>query len=225
MTNKNNKLLISVNNLSFKYNRNDVLENINLNIYKGKNLAILGRNGGGKSTLIKVILGFLKTKHGSINYNLSKHKIGYLPQIREFDTTFPISVFDLVLSGLTNKNNLYKRFNKEEKLKTENLLNEFDIYNLKDKLICEISGGQLQRALIARAIISNPELIFLDEPESFLDKNFEDKLFNKITSLEHSTIVIISHEIDKIQNYVDSIFVVEKNGIFYENKNDYVHKH
>ena len=164
--------LISINNLSFNYNGNVILENINLDIKKGQNLAILGRNGGGKSTLIKLILGFLKPSSGNIKFFINKDKLGYLPQIREFDNTFPINIFDLIISGLTNKKNFLNKFSELDKSKTINLMKEFGILELKDKHINEVSGGQLQRALIARAIISEPELIFLDEPESFLDQEF-----------------------------------------------------
>ncbi len=217
--------LISINNLSFNYNGNVILENINLDIKKGQNLAILGRNGGGKSTLIKLILGFLKPSSGNIKFFINKDKLGYLPQIREFDNTFPINIFDLIISGLTNKKNFLNKFSELDKSKTINLMKEFGILELKDKHINEVSGGQLQRALIARAIISEPELIFLDEPESFLDKEFEIKLYEKINSLNESTLVIISHEIDKICEYVDSICVVENDLVFYENKIDYPHTH
>ena len=168
------------------------------------------------------MLGFLRKNSGSIEFFTSENKIGYLPQIREFDTSFPINIFDLVISGLTNKNNLFRRFNSEEKKRAETLLKEFDIFHLKNKLINEVSGGQLQRALIARALISSPELIFLDEPESFLDKEFEFKLFEKIKELSDSTIVVISHELEKIYDYIDSIFVVEGNIRVYEKKEDYV---
>ena len=217
--------LISIKNIDFNYHNSVILENISLDIKKGQNLAILGRNGGGKSTLVKLILGFLKPSSGSIEYIIDKNKLGYLPQIREFDTTFPINLFDLVISGLTNNKNFFSKFSSLDKEKTVNLMNEFEILELKDKHINEVSGGQLQRALIARAIISEPELIFLDEPESFLDKEFEEKLYTKIKSLKNSTLVVISHEIDKICEYIDAICVIEKDIVFYENKMDYTHTH
>lgn len=122
------KKLVSVRNLSFKYRNDLILDNINFDILKGQNVAILGRNGGGKSTLIKVLLNFLKKKSGTVEFFIDKNKVGYLPQIREFDATFPINIFDLVISGLTNKKNLFRRFNKEEKEKTEKLLTEFGFF-------------------------------------------------------------------------------------------------
>ncbi len=91
---QNNKKLISVKNLNFNYGKDAILSDVSLDIYKGKNVAIIGRNGGGKSTLVKLMLGFLKKKSGEINYYVDKNKIGYLPQIREFDTSFPINIFD-----------------------------------------------------------------------------------------------------------------------------------
>ena len=233
MTTSETKLL-SVKNLTFKYGNDIILKNVNFNIYKGKNIAILGRNGGGKSTLVKVILGFLKKTSGEINFFIENKKIGYLPQIREFDSSFPINIFDLVISGITNKKNIFRKFNLEEIKRANILLEEFGIYNLKNKLISEVSGGQLQRALIARALISSPEILFLDEPESFLDKEFEFSLFDKIKELSKSTLVVISHEWDNFCHYVDSIFIVEGDVKIYENKEDFlqsensyrhVHKH
>ena len=231
MSNSEEKL-ISVKNLNFKYHTEFILKNINFDILKGRNVAILGRNGGGKSTLVKVLLNFLKKNSGEIKFFIDKDKIGYLPQIREFDSSFSINIFDLVISGLTNRKNLFRPFNKDEKKKTENLLKEFGISHLKNKLISEVSGGQLQRALIARALVSSPEIIFLDEPESFLDKEFEFKLFEKIKQLSSSTLVIISHELEKIYHSVDSIFIVEGSIKVYKDKKDYykdenaiIHRH
>lgn len=216
-----NKKLISLKNLSFRYGRDAILENVTLDIYDKKNVAILGRNGGGKSTLIKLILGFLKKTSGEIIYHIEKNEIGYLPQIREFDSSFPINIFDLVISGLVNKKNIFRKYNKSEKDRAIHLLKEFNILHLQNKLINEVSGGQLQRALIARAIISSPKIIFLDEPESFLDKEFGFKLFDKIKELSNSTLVVISHELDNFCDYVDSVFIVEGDVKIYENKEDF----
>ena len=220
MINAENRLL-SVKNLTFKYGNDVILQDVSLDIYKGKNVAILGRNGGGKSTLIKVILGFLKKNSGDVNFFIDNARIGYLPQIREFDSSFPINIFDLVISGSSSRKNLFRKYNNEEIERVETLLKEFGISHLKYKLISEVSGGQLQRALIARALISSPEILFLDEPESFLDKEFEFKLFDKIKELSSSTIVVISHELDNFCHYVDSVFIVEGKIKIYENKEDF----
>ncbi len=232
--NNDEKILLSVKDLTFRYRNNTILDKVNFNIYKGKNVAILGRNGGGKSTLIKVILGFLNKSSGEIKFSIDSSRIGYLPQIREFDTSFPINIFDLVISGITSKNSLFRKFSKGEMKKADMLLNEFGINHLKDRHISEVSGGQLQRALIARALISSPEILFLDEPESFLDKEFEFKLFDKIRELSDSTLVVISHELDNFCHHVNSVFIVEGNVKIYKDKEDFfkskdsyrhVHKH
>ena len=216
------KHLIEINNLNFKYENNIILDNVSFNVTENENIGILGRNGGGKSTLIKIILGFLKPASGLIKYNIDRKKIGYLPQIREFDATFPISVYDLVISGLTDRKNLFRRFNAQEKKSASDIMEEFGISELSGKLINEVSGGQLQRALIARALISDPELIILDEPESFLDKNFESKLYNKLKTLKDSTVIIISHELDEIYKHIDSVLLVEKEAKFYKDKNTFM---
>ena len=216
------KHLIEINNLNFKYENNIILDNVSFNVTENENIGILGRNGGGKSTLIKIILGFLKPASGLIKYNIDRKKIGYLPQIREFDATFPISVYDLVISGLTDRKNLFRRFNAQEKKSASDIMEEFGISELSGKLISEVSGGQLQRALIARALISDPELIILDEPESFLDKNFESKLYNKLKTLKDSTVIIISHELDEIYKHINSVLLVEKEAKFYKDKNTFM---
>ena len=216
------KHLIEINNLSFKYENNIILDNVSFNITQNENIGILGRNGGGKSTLIKLILGFLKPASGTIKYNIDRKKTGYLPQIREFDSTFPISVYDLIISGLTDRKNLFRKFNSQEKKSASDIMEEFGISELRDKLINEVSGGQLQRALIARALISDPELIILDEPESFLDKKFESELYNKLKTLKNSTVVIISHELDEIYKHIDSVLLVEKEAKFYKDKNTFM---
>ena len=176
--------MLEIKDLTIQYgDKPPVVENFSLSLKKGEIITIVGESGSGKSTLVKVILGFLKKNSGSVEFFINKNKIGYLPQIREFDASFPINIFDLVISGLASRKNLFRRFNKEEKEKTEILLKEFGIDNLKNKLISEVSGGQLQRALIARALISSPDIIFLDEPESFLHQKFEHQLFEKIKRL------------------------------------------
>lgn len=216
------KHLIEINNLTFKYENNIILNDVSFDITQNENIGILGRNGGGKSTLIKILLGFIKPVSGSVKYNIDRKKIGYLPQIREFDASFPISVYDLVISGLTNKKNLFRKFSRQEKKTASDIMEEFGISELRDKLINEVSGGQLQRALIARALISNPELIILDEPESFLDKNFESKLYSKLKMMDDSTIIIISHELDEVYKHIDSVLLVEREAKFYKNKNNFM---
>lgn len=203
-------VLIKVSNLNFRYNKTLALSNINLTIKKGENIAIIGRNGGGKSTLIKILLGVLKKYEGNIEFNLNKNDFGYLPQIRNFNVDFPITIFDLVISGLVNKINIFTKFNAEDRKKTDIILEEFELTDIKDKMVFEVSGGQLQRALIARALIAEKKIIFLDEPESYLDKNFEDKLFNKINSMKDSTIIIISHQLHRVKKYADKIYMIEK---------------
>lgn len=229
-----NEKLISLKNLSFRYGKDIVLKNVNLDICSKKNVAVIGRNGGGKSTLVKLILGFLKKSEGEIIYHIEKNEIGYLPQIREFDSSFPINIFDLVISGLSDRKNIFRKYSQPEKERAFHLMKEFDILHLQNKLISEVSGGQLQRALIARAVISSPRIIFLDETESFLDKEFGFRLFDRIRELSDSTLVVISHELDNFYDYVDSIFVVEGDVEVYSNKEDFlkdrhsfrhIHKH
>lgn len=205
--------MINIENLSFSYDTEKTLENISFKIEKSKIIAIVGKNGGGKSTLIKIILEYgRKYKYsGKIEYGIDKYDMTYLPQIAEFYKNFPMTVFDVVISGLTTPKNIFKKFNNEDYEKANKILKEFKIYDKKDELIKNVSGGQLQRALLARAFISNKKLIFLDEPETYLDYDFFETIVENFKK-EDRTLVIITHELGKIKKYIDEVYIVERVG-------------
>lgn len=202
--------LVEIENLSFSYENEITLENINLKINENENIALVGKNGGGKSTLVKIILNYGKKFRykGKIKYNIPIDMMSYLPQVAEFYKNFPISVFEVVISGLANKKNLFRSWSKDEKEKTLKILSEFNILEVKDKKIKDISGGQLQRALLARALISDKKLIFLDEPETYLDYNFFVEILKKF-SKKNKTIVVITHELGSIRPFIDKVYAVE----------------
>lgn len=202
--------LIEIKDLNFSYDNEKTLEDITFDICLNKIIAIVGKNGGGKSTLIKILLNYgKKYKYtGSIKYNINKEDISYLPQISEFYKEFPMTVNDVVLSGLTNKKNIFKRFSEEDRKKADNIMKDFNIIDKKNELIKNISGGQLQRTLLARAFISNKKLVFLDEPETYLDYNFFSEFVKKFNK-EDKTLVIITHELGKIRNLIDEVYIVE----------------
>jgi zinc transport system ATP-binding protein len=206
--------LIKIENVTVGYNREPVLKNVNLTISEQDFLGIIGPNGGGKTTLLKTILGLLKPFSGSINFRKDfageKKPIGYLPQVKYIDQKFPITVYEVVRSGAIMQQNLPGKTKLKERVMA--LLKEMGIYDLKDKAIGELSGGQMQRVFLCRAVISNPKVLILDEPDTFVDNRFEGELYEKLKQLNESiAIMLVSHDIGTISSYVKTIACVNGN--------------
>lgn len=203
--------LLSLQNVSVGYNQKVVLEDVNLDVYEHDFIGIIGPNGGGKTTLVKAILGLVPLISGNIEYNLKSKNIGYLPQHFYFDKQFPIRVIDVVLSGLFDSKNIILKFSRHQRKQAKEILEKMGILNLSNSLISEMSGGQMQRVLLSRAMISNPEILILDEPTSYIDSNFEKELHETLKHLnETTTILMVSHDIGTISYYVKSIACVNK---------------
>ena len=207
-------VILNIKNLTVSYNDNLVLENVNLQVLENDFIGIIGPNGGGKTTLIKTILGLKKPLHGKIefaNKRNQKPNIGYLPQIREIDRKFPISVIDVVLSGLMSNLRKKLRFSKEEKKLAKEILKKMGISELIKKPIGELSGGQSQRVFLSRALVSSPDILILDEPDTFVDNNFENELYQHLQDFnENTTIIIVTHDVGTIVSYVKNIACVNK---------------
>ncbi len=209
------QILIELKDIKAGYSGEIALNAVNIKIRKNDFIGIIGPNGGGKTTLVKVILGLLKPFKGEVINSLSvtnKSKaIGYLPQINFIDKKFPISVNDVVLSGFMEKGKLINKFTKGEKQTALSMMESMGISHLKKKPIGELSGGQLQRVFLSRAVISSPELLILDEPNTFVDNRFESELYEKLRELNKSmAILIISHDVGMISPYVKTIACVNK---------------
>jgi zinc transport system ATP-binding protein len=207
------KKLLEIKNLSAGYDANIVLENINMEVFSGDFIGVIGPNGGGKTTLIKTILGLIKPVSGELVLHISKTNIGYLPQVNQIDKRFPISVIDVVRSGKSDTA-LFSSFHKNtaEKEKAESLLAEMGIIALRNKAIGELSGGQMQRVFLCRALMNNPELLVLDEPSTYVDNNFEGELYLKLKELnEQIAILLISHDVGTISFFVKTIACVNRN--------------
>ena len=182
---KNSRMhkLIDIKNVTLGYEgKPDVLHDISFSIYADDFLGIIGPNGGGKTTLLKAILGLLKPRSGSILYydkgvETGSLNIGYLPQINRIDKKFPISVSQVILSGLTPRKHLFKKYNARDQQKVEEVADRLGVLPLLSRPIGELSGGQLQRVLLGRAIVDNPRLIILDEPSTYVDKLFETNFY------------------------------------------------
>ncbi|HZL11496.1 MAG TPA: metal ABC transporter ATP-binding protein [Prolixibacteraceae bacterium] len=207
------KKLLEIKNLSAGYDGNVVLENVDLEVFSSDFVGVIGPNGGGKTTLIKTILGLIKPISGEMNLLISKTNIGYLPQVNQIDKRFPISVIDVVRSGKANTA-LFSSFRKntDEKNKAESLLEEMGIYSIRNKSIGELSGGQMQRVFLCRALMNEPELLVLDEPSTYVDNNFEGELYLKLKELnEQMAILLISHDVGTISFFVKTIACVNRN--------------
>lgn len=207
------KPLVKIENLTCGYDKIPVLEKVSLEVNERDFLGVIGPNGGGKTTLLKAILGLIKPMKGTINFGHDlqgrKKPIGYLPQVRHIDKKFPITVFDVVLSGsIMNGKNRPKA---EERMKAEELLAEMGILDIRHKAIGELSGGQMQRVFLCRALLSDPKLLILDEPDTFVDNRFEGELYEKLQALNKEiAIILVSHDVGTISTYVKTIACVNK---------------
>ena len=202
--------LVQIRNLSVGYGQSLILQNVNLSISQFDFIGVIGPNGGGKTTLLKALLGLLLPFSGEIAFDESmtegnSHRIGYLPQINNIDRKFPVTVFDVVRSGLMSRKRLTGRYSREENERAYGLMTEMGIYNIRTKAIGELSGGQIQRALLCRALVNNPKLLVLDEPNTYVDNRFERELYEKLKILnEKLAILLVSHDLGTISTYVKS---------------------
>lgn len=203
--------LLKIENLTVSYEKTPVLEDVNLELFQSDFLGVIGPNGGGKTTLLKAILGLVKHEKGKISFYGAlqgrKKPIGYLPQVKHIDRKFPITVFDVVRSGAIVEDRRIGK--KEAREKLEELLTEVGIVDIRNKAIGDLSGGQMQRVFLCRALLSNPKLLILDEPDTFVDNRFEVELYEKLRQLSNKmAIVLVSHDVGTISSYVKTIACV-----------------
>jgi len=208
---KMNEPAIDIKHVTVGYNADTVIEDITFKIDEGDFYGIIGPNGGGKSTLLKAILGLIPTRSGSIRIFGSSPKdargfIGYVPQYAEFDKRFPISVWDVVLMGRRSVRGLYPFYSNEDKQQARRALKKVQMLDFKKRHISELSGGQRQRIYIARALVSNPRILLLDEPTASVDKEMQKTIYDFLTELNKSiTIVLVTHDIGVLSSYVNRV--------------------
>jgi len=215
--------ILNISNLTVGYEDTDpILKNVTLSVYENDFLGIIGPNGGGKTTLLKAILGLLTPCSGKINFanNNGKTNIGYLPQINQIDKKFPISVFDVILSGISKKGSFFSGYTKEQRAKVAETARKMGVEDYLQSSIGDLSGGQLQRTLLGRAIVDEPDLLILDEPNSYVDKRFETNFYNILKDLNNNTaIILVSHDVGTVISLVKNIACVNR-GIHYHSGND-----
>ncbi|MDR3219382.1 MAG: ATP-binding cassette domain-containing protein [Dysgonamonadaceae bacterium] len=204
-----NEVLVDIRNMSAGYDGNLALKEVSLQVFEQDFLGIIGPNGGGKTTLIKTILGLIKPVSGVITKNSAlKENIGYMPQTNLIDTQFPILVAEVVESGLMAGKGLSTS---EKKKKVQAVISEMGIETIVDKAIGELSGGQLQRTLLARAIVNDPVLLILDEPNAYVDKRFESRFYQLLQEINRRTaIMLVSHDIGTVISNVKNIACVNE---------------
>lgn len=204
--------LIRIEDLAIGYSGEPpVVSGINLTINDRDYIGVIGPNGGGKTTFIRTLTGALPPLAGVIDYKVKDLRTGYLPQIKSIDKSFPISVTDVVLSGLAAEKGLFGRYSKRDKAKAVALLHEVGAGKLADRTIGGLSGGELQRVLLCRALISDPRLLILDEPTTFVDNKFEKELYELLAELNRRmAIIMVSHDLGTISRYVKSIVCINR---------------
>ena len=207
--------LIQINNLTIKYGDHFALEKANMVIHENDFIGVIGPNGGGKTTLLKAILGLIEPTSGTVFFseqlNNGGSDIGYLPQVNKFDHQFPITVLEVVLSGLAGHQTWLKPYSSKNKEKGLAILHELRLTDIAHKPIGELSGGQMQRVFLGRALISDPKLLILDEPDTYVDNQFESELYEKLKEVNKKmAILLVSHDVGTISTYVKSIACVNR---------------
>jgi zinc transport system ATP-binding protein len=210
--------LFEMQSLSASYGASIVLQDVNFKVNEQDFIGVIGPNGGGKTTLLRVILGLVKPVKGTMVFNealLNEKSIGYLPQISTGDVNYPVTVTDIILSGLMIRKGIISRMTESDKKKADIVIEELGLGGLAKSTLNELSGGQIQRVFLARAIIGEPKLLLLDEPGNFVDATFENDFYEKLRDLnKRMAILMVSHDVGTISAHIKSFACVNR-GLHY----------
>ena len=208
--------LLRLRDIHLAFGGPELLSGANLKLEKGERVCLVGRNGTGKSTLLKIIMGVLTPDKGTIEVLgkppfQSVKEIGYMPQLTPFSRDFPISVEEVVLMGRLGKTSSIGFFNKADKRAAEKSMNDVEILDLRKRAIGSLSGGQLQRVLIARALTCEPKIMILDQPTANVDMKIEKDIFDLLKRLnENVTIIVVTHDIGFISQYIHRVACINR---------------
>ena len=218
------KEIVKLEDIWVYYDGSPALEGVNLAIERNDFLGIIGPNGSGKTTLLKVILGLLKPTRGKVTVlgqtpEKGRKFIGYIAQYNLFDRNFPISVTDVVLMGRYGKAGLLRRYSKEDRRITDNALKTVDMLDYKDRQIGKLSGGEQQRIFIARALVTEPKLLLLDEPTASVDPNMQAEFYELLEKLRQDmAIVLVTHDLSAVSTYVNKIACINRQLFYHGSK-------
>ncbi len=206
------------------YNGLSVLEGINLSLYEQDFLGIIGPNGGGKTTLLRVLLGLVQPTRGQVrilghNAKEGRRFVGYVPQYTEFDRDFPISVWDVAMMGRLGRRGLFRRYAQEDKSVVAEALQQVEMLEFRDRQIGDLSGGQRRRVYIARALASDPKILLLDEPTASVDSSVLGNIYELLREMNRRvTIILVSHDIGVVSSYVKTIACLNRRLIYHASK-------
>ncbi|MGB4000491.1 MAG: metal ABC transporter ATP-binding protein [Desulfomonilia bacterium] len=214
--NRYSEPVVELKHVSFAYHGTPVLEDVNLTVEHRDFLSVVGPNGGGKTTILKLILGLIKPAAGTVRLfgaspEKTRHRIGYMPQYTSLDPLFPVSVLDVVLMGRLGKGMNLWGYSKSDRRCAEEALEKVEMAHLRERPFFQLSGGQFQRVLLARALVSDPDLLLLDEPTSNVDAAIETGLYELLHRLnEKLTIILVTHDLGFVSHYVDKVACVNR---------------
>ncbi len=213
--------IISLKQISFSYGHQRVLEDVSFDVAEGDFLGMIGPNGGGKTTLLRLILGLIKPESGTISVlgkspRHVRESIGYVSQYTEVDRRFPLTVYDVVAMGVFHTRSVFPRFTNKQHEQIAHVIADVQIEHLADKKFGELSGGERQRCLIARALASHARILLLDEPTSSVDSSVEHDIYELLKKLNDTmTIVLVSHDLGFITAYVNKVVCVNRQAVIH----------
>ncbi|MDM8524482.1 metal ABC transporter ATP-binding protein [Desulfococcaceae bacterium HSG8] len=217
-----NSFVIEVRDLWFSYNGHSVLKGADFEVPEKGFVALIGPNGGGKTTLLKLMLGLLEPDRGRVRIfgetpRKTMHRIGYVPQEVGVNKSFPISVTDVVLMGRMRTGKIWPGHSQHDRIAAQEVLNRLGMSEYKDRRIGELSGGERQKVLIARAIVNDPEILFLDEPVANVDSKGQSEFYDLLKELnETATVIMVSHDLMVISSYVKSVTCVNRSVHYHD---------